>query len=99
MSKIRTPLCKYCHKDCKRVNSIYCSKECYTASGHRAAMGRKSGGLAHKDYWEKYAAAFKRRFGNLPFPEQVKMLIKLGQRRAYRPRKVTVEDPHHPTSG
>lgn len=86
MNKVRKPECKHCKKECKTNRQIYCSAACYTNSGHRAAIGRDNGKSTYNKYWEKYAAAFHRKYGHLSYTEQVRRLIKIGQMRAYSSR-------------
>jgi len=81
---VRKPLCKHCGKPNKTTRQIYCSSKCYTDSGHRKVMGAKNGAKAYSKYWQAYAEAFKMKCGHLPHAYQVRMLIKIGERRAYR---------------
>lgn len=83
MNVTRTPECKHCGKSCKKKNAIYCSKDCYTNSGHRRAMGKANGEKRFKKFWITFANNFQKKHGHLPFAEQARLLVGIGQRKAY----------------
>lgn len=83
MNHVRRALCKHCGGECKTNRAIYCSKECYTDSGRRVSAGRENGKIWATKFWDKFANTFDRKYGHLPRRDQVKMLIRIGQKRAY----------------
>lgn len=82
--RVNLPSCKHCGKTLKRLDRLFCSAKCYTLSGRRKTMGIKNGGQAYMRYWVMFAKVFLRKYGHLTQVQQIRLLVQMGQRRAYR---------------
>jgi hypothetical protein len=82
--RVNKPRCKYCKGKLKRIDRMFCSPECYTKSGRRVGMGKVNGAKAYKKYWLLFTKVFLKKYGDLPQWKQVRLLIQMGQKKAYK---------------
>jgi hypothetical protein len=81
----RLPFCRWCKtKRVKRSEQVYCSSACYTASGRRRDAGKVNGKKWAERYWKRFALTFEEKYGHLDRVDQVRALVLIGMRRAYK---------------
>ena len=79
------PFCIHCKKKrVERKTYLYCSQKCYTDSGFRKECGKINGKKAYSTYWKKFDEIFYRKYNHLSRVDQLRLLVNLGMKRAYR---------------